>query len=210
MSCLSQENRPTETQTIRLADLPEPPETIKRWIDSGDLKISFGGRRPSQEGMAAETTFRMVHRYRSNPRWTMHQAGSNRICQIRFRFRLVQLRTTHEIWFLERPDTERFWSDPLVLHEFDHLRLSADPRLGDRFRKLVYQTSVIERSVENGETVDANWVEEQVDQYVQQQFNKVTDLASIRYRELDRLTDHGRRQIPADCEIAQTLTKIKP
>lgn len=210
MTCFSEETPIDGPQTIRLNELPEPPKSIKRWIDAGVLKFSFGGRQPSNKGMMAETTYRMVHRYRSNPRWTVRQTTSNRICQIRLRFRSVQLKTTHEIWFLERPDSVSFWQNPLVLHELDHLRLSADPRLADRFQELVRQETVIERSVDSGESVNAGWVQNQVDQYVQNQFAKVSDLASIRYRELDRLTAHGRRKIPEDSEIAKTLKEMAP
>ena len=159
--------------------------------------------------MAAETTYRMVHRYRSKPRWTIRKNGSTRTCQIRLRFRSVQLQTSHEIWFLEKPDLASFWTNPLVLHELDHLRLSADPRLANRFEKLVHEETSIERNIEIGESVNGRWIQKQVDQYVQDQFTKVADLAAIRYKELDRLTAHGRRKIPGDSEVAKTLAELE-
>ena len=203
------ETRQSEPQAIGLDDLPAAPAEFQRWIETGDLKFSFGGKEPSVGGMAAETTYRMVHRYRSNPRWTIRKNGTTRTCQIRLRFRSVKLETTHEIWFLKKPDSETFWTNRLVLHEFDHLRLSADPRHAKRFDELMHKETVIERIVKSGASVNGRWVQDQVDQYVQEQFAKVSDLAAIRYQELDRLTSHGRRKIPDDSEIAKTLSELK-
>jgi hypothetical protein len=200
--------RQASPKPIPLAELPEPPIELKKWIEVGDVKLSFGGRKPLDDRMMAETKYRMVHRYRSNPRWSIRNRGTDRVCLIRLRFRSIRLSTTHEVWFLELPATEDFWGNPLVLHEFDHVRLSADPRLAKRFAELVQEETVIEKRLGENESVDEQWVQDQVDQYVQEQFARVSDIAAIRYRELDRLTRHGRSPIPADSEIAKTMEEI--
>ena len=109
---------------------------------------------------------------------------------------------------MKRPDAETFWTNPLVLHELDHLRLSADPRLAKRFAGLVRSELNLRIDLEPNDRVDARWVQRQVDQYVQKQFAKISDLVKIRYQELDRLTQHGLRQIPENSEVAATLDVI--
>lgn len=200
---------------ILLDDLPEPPPEIQRWFAANDIEMTFGNRSlsPSESPQGvpfrAETSYRMKHRYRSNPRWSIDRSGQTRTCTIQLRFRSIQLRTSHQIWFMQHPDTETFWTDPLVLHELDHLRLSADPRLAKRFAGLLRSEPELRISLEPTDRVDARWVQQQVDRYVQKQFAKISDLVLIRYQELDRLTQHGLRQIPENSEVAATLDELQ-
>ena len=200
---------------IKLDELPDPPPEIQRWFAANEIEMTFGHRdsfetksEPTNRFLA-ETSYRMKHRYRSSPRWSIDRSGQTRTCAIQLRFRSVQLSTSHQIWFMKRPDAETFWTNPLVLHELDHLRLSADPRLAKRFAGLVRSELNLRIDLEPNDRVDARWVQRQVDQYVQKQFAKISDLVKIRYQELDRLTQHGLRQIPENSEVAATLDEIQ-
>ena len=150
----------------------------------------------------------MAHRYRSFPRWSSRKSDSGTTGLIRLQFRLVNLQTTHEIWFRDRPNSKDFWTNPLVLHEFDHVRLSADPRLANRFEELVYETKSLTHHFSKSESINNRSVQQVVDDFVQAKFTQINELTSIRYKELDRLTNHGRRQINAETEIAITLAQV--
>ncbi|TWT52668.1 hypothetical protein Pla22_02940 [Rubripirellula amarantea] len=165
--------------------------------------MNYGDRDPDQERrsgprVAAETRFKMEYNYRSSPRWQIQNRESDRVLIIRLRLRDVKLETTHEIWFRRKPKLENFWQDPLVQHELDHVRISSDPRLRKRFLELVGKPGKIELTLEPTDKVDAAFVRQAVQKHVANSFDQVSELASIRYRELDRLTRHGRSPVPAE------------
>lgn len=90
-----------------------------------------------------------------------------------------------------RPDTETFWTNWLVLHELDHVRISSDPRHEELFKKLVSEKAPFQQSAK---------------EYVQDAFGKVTSLVDIRYQELDRLTNHGMLDLPKGTTLDAILS----
>lgn len=188
---------------LALAELPSPPEEVMTLLRQGDVTMNYGDRDPDlepKEGprIAAETRFKMQYHYRSAPRWFVRNLDSGRVLRIRLRLSELKLETTHEIWFRQRPGIEDFWQDPLVQHELDHVRISSDVRLAKRFDSLVRDSGWLQIELAGDEDVDAGFVRRVVKKHVADSFEQVSDLASIRYQELDRLSSHGRRRVPTD------------
>ncbi len=92
-----------------------------------------------------------------------------------------------------------------MLHELDHLRISSDPRIKNRFEQRLREESVLVRAINNGDVVNQNLVSQLVKEHVVEIFQEYSDLIAIRYKELDRITNHGQRPVPADSEIAKLL-----
>lgn len=125
---------------------------------------------------------------------------------INVRYDRVEWTPTHTIWFLQRPASEGFWSDPLVRHEFDHVRISSDRRLAVQFEQMLKRTSVLNRPISDSDVVNQKFVDQIVDQHVAEVFAEISELISIRYKELDRVTEHGRRGVPSDSPLNQWLS----
>ncbi|WP_442507390.1 hypothetical protein SH528x_006308 [Novipirellula sp. SH528] len=205
----------SDLQTIELADLPPPPDEIAALIERGKVQFVFGPRPESMQSglrqdnasasprkgrrLAATTEYRMGYHYRSRNRWKFVDQDRNaksREVRISMRFSDVRIEPEHTVWFRKRPASDSFWTDRLVLHEFDHVQISTDPLLEKRFREYLRANSTITQRFKRGETVNESTVHPIVDKHVSELFSRISDLVDIRYQELDRLTDHGLVDFP--------------
>lgn len=192
----------TGPQKLSLRSLPEPPAKFKELIDRGKVRFEYGPiddprRIDSQNSMAAETSYKINFSYRTRLHWQLR----NDITVVSIRITGVQWSPSHVVWFRKRPDPDSFWEDRLVRHEMDHVRISTDPRLAAAFRRRAdeLKTIALTRSEIGNRSIDAA-AKEAVKEKLTSVFRDVTELASIRYRELDRVTLHGRRPLPEDSD----------
>jgi hypothetical protein len=200
-------------------NLAKPPDSIQALIAAGKVKFEFGQRSesaqstgaPGAPGITAETHYRIAYNYDSRSSWKLISRGRRVVVTVQYN--RVQWQPTHTIWFRNRPASasasasENFWSNKLVLHELDHVRISSDPRLARRFNQLLKEASVLNRAVADGEVVNRRYVDSLVDQHVAKIFAEISDLIAIRYKELDRITSHGVRPVPSDSVLIQWLNK---
>ncbi|EMI57309.1 hypothetical protein RSSM_01150 [Rhodopirellula sallentina SM41] len=223
---------------LSLRSLPEPPAELKQLIGKGDITFLIGGTRPSVVDPSrstgtrgrtfdAETQFRLSYTFKSRCRWAWNGSPNDRELAIGVGYDRLRLNVSHLMWFEDMPDREAFWESPLVLHEFDHVRLSTDPRVTSRFLSAVrkqdrviltreeseplitaasrrsgrsrYGRSSVLRSLTGGDAQP--WLKE----IVSAEFQKAVDLIGIRYRELDRQTDHGKFAVPRSGDLHQWL-----
>jgi hypothetical protein len=187
---------------ISLDDLPSPPGELKRLIEASQVAFEFGGD-ATDRPFAAETHYQIAFDYKTRTTWRLSPNGR----QLRIVMRLSRLswQPRHRVWFRNRPASEGFWHDPLVLHEFDHVRLSSDPRWKEKLEVLTRNPAVIQHDLSNHEPVTRTIVNQVVDQYLQSRLQEVFDLIDIRYRELDRETAHGRTPLPDDSPLQEYL-----
>ncbi len=203
-------------QTIKLTDLPEPPAPLAALIEQGTVKF-FVGQLPSgkqdvnrserrdQVRFTAETQFHMSFDYRSRTQWRLNRSAGKSKLVINVTFQSVKLKQTHDVWFEQRPATADFWTNRLVLHEFDHIRLSADPGIEKRFAQRLRERKVISEQIDNGARVNDTVVRQVVDKHVQQVFDEILELVNIRNQELDRQTNHGLQPLPEDSSLSEWL-----
>lgn len=223
------------SEPLSLESLPKPPLELQPWLKAGNVQFLSGGRRPStvtgtrSTGAAgqrfdAETKFRLSYEFSSRCRWWWRD---DRLL-VRVTYRRLGLSVSHEVWFRQRPtDLNRFWESSLVLHEFDHIRLSSDPRVLTRFKESVRENNQLEfdlaevRTLLDDETIrpDGNWSSRQrdsrlksdqvrrlVNARVREHFDRTVQLLEIRYQELDRVTGHGARPVPETGRLREWLT----
>lgn len=197
-------NVASAAEPILLIDLPAPPETLASLVDTASVSFEHGPvdaprRIDSRTLMAAETSYKINFDYQTRLRWRIRGP------RIEVRVNVVSIgwKLNHVIWFRRRPKEETFWQDRLVKHEFDHVRISADPRLESAFRARVAQwkTFTMMRSEIGDQTIDQA-AKAIVRQRLSAMFRDITDLASIRYRELDRVTLHGRLPLPENADAS--------
>lgn len=178
----------------------------------------------------AETQFRLSYTFRSQTRWQWQ--GRDLVVTIDYDD--LQVHSEHEIWLRAMPDGD-FWASPLVRHELDHVRISSDPRVAAHFRKRVQATvelrltpdllanlidvGVIQPSLADRFArqavrpiarrrvpLDQDAMAAIVEHIVARQFRKTVQLVQVRYRELDRVTDHGDRPVPEEGPVRRWLT----
>lgn len=198
--------RPTSAESIELESLPPPPKPLATLIDSGAVTMVTGvDARPKrgdekyidQPNIVAETHYRIAYQFASQARWVLR---GNRLT-VQVRFDDVRLERTHVIWFRDRPTRDDFWNVDIVRHEFDHVRISNDPRHEKMFHELLKRNAVITQIADSRQPISEAAVDQIVAAMVAKQFEKVSELIEIRYQELDRVTSHGLRPIPDDSPI---------
>lgn len=214
----------SDRTAIEMSTLPSPPTTIGKNIDHGNVRFVTGGTPPAtpdsfpQGGrVAGETQFHFRYRYESHARWRVltrrdsaqrdsasrSSEGSDPMVQVSVTFRNLQWDVDHEVWLRKPPGAERFWSDPIVLHELDHVRISSAPQIESVFLDAIrpirsFRVALSEVAV-NGK-VDATKVQDLIALKMKRAMERTTEYVRVRYRELDRMTDHGLRPLPAVAE----------
>ena len=196
----------TAEEAIKVTELEQPPVWIGKLLDRGSVTFSAGPRSSQPEStLSAETRFTLNLQYRTRNRWSIQTRSGRRVLRIVATYSKVNIVPVHKVWFRKPPPTKDFWSDRLVLHELDHVMISSDDRLEKRLAELLRDNRVIEHSLEFGAVVSDAQVEKLVDQHTRRFFDQIVELAQVRYRELDRLTKHGRLPIPKDSGINEFL-----
>ena len=143
--------------------------------------------------MDGRTAYRIDIDYRLRFRWRWR---ANRLW-VRPAFTRLLYRIDHEVWLRSVPGPEQFWKDPIVCHEMDHVRISADPRWEKQLRESVEPRW---HEAASREEVPPGGVDEFVAAWCERWFaDRLADVESsidFRYRELDRATRHGTLPLP--------------
>ncbi|WP_146575957.1 hypothetical protein [Neorhodopirellula pilleata] len=175
-----------QSGSIELSELPQPPSEITELLKQADVRFCYGPQEkpssmtmPNGRRLGALTVYKMSYDFHTQSR--VQRRGNRQHMVTTIRLGRRGLTCDHIVWFRERPHTETFWTNWLVLHELDHVRISSDPRHEKLFKKLLSEKAPFQQSAK---------------EHVQDAFKKVTSLVDIRYQELDRLTDHGMLDLP--------------
>ncbi len=197
-------------EPIEISELPAPPEEIRRLIDRGPLDWESGHRDDRDQPddapqLAAETEYRIKYFYHARNRWIVNQDRTQ--VTVTAQFTQIEWNPTHRIWLRRRPVTDMFWSDEIVLHELDHLRISSDPRHEARFKQRLRTQTRFVCPITAGDVVNKQFIDRLVHDHVDRVFQEHIDLIAIRYKELDRITKHGQRPVPQESAVAKLLSE---
>jgi len=221
---------------VSIDELPPCPPALTEILDRSNVTFRVGGLRPSiirpsrstgsvDQKFDAETQFRLRYSFNSRCRWKMVGDRPRRRMKVDVTFDQIELVVEHTVWLRSLPPIESFWRSPLVLHEFDHLRLSSDRRLKALFERKVrsHQSTVLSEAetrqlleddgvssvsrLSLSSRVGGDHAKSWVGSVVQKEFDSVVELVEIRYAELDRVTQHGLRPVPVESELASWLTQ---
>ncbi|QDV64657.1 hypothetical protein [Crateriforma conspicua] len=185
---------------IDISDYPEPPESLRSWIRSGNVSFYRGGT--SFDG---ETIFKTDLNFRSQCRWRKQREQNRQVIRIDYRLTRLRVSLAHHIHLKRIPPKDRFWDSALVQHEFDHVRISTLVAKSKHLADDLKAASPILRELPSGQRVTQAWVDQVVREHVQHRFHQMNELIQIRYDDLDQQTAHGRRPIPADSQVRQWL-----
>ncbi|MEO1617076.1 MAG: hypothetical protein AAFV88_14590 [Planctomycetota bacterium] len=193
---------PGHERSLPVKEFGEPPADLAKLIRDAEVTFVTGGRPQSNpstlsagDRLSGETRFKLFYRYNGRVQWRpIPSSGGNRI-EVKFRLSSLKVTSRHQIWLRRPPASEDFWQDPLVQHEFDHVRVSSHPAVANLFKKEARSLQRFEVSLRDVADGRGRVSRECVDAVVQKKLNEslegITEYVRIRYRELDRQTRHG-------------------
>ncbi len=199
----------------RIIELAAPPPEIASLLKQGNIRFVVGepvrpasSLLPNGRRFEALTDYNIKYRYKSEKRWRRGSDPAELLITVQWRN--VALDISHVVWFRELPDGERAWTDRLMRHELDHVRISSDPKLENQFKARLRENSRITAKVPLNETPTLASVSRLVDQHAELLFGEILSLVEIRYKELDRLTNHGQLDLPIPSSPDQQGRSTEP
>jgi len=189
----------------RPVELPSPPAEFLELASRANLKIEFYDPKVIQRSFAGETAFEFQYTYDSRSSWKRKQVDSKPAIEVSVKYENIKIQRTHKMTLPQILIGDEIYSHHLTRHEFDHVRLSTDPRLDP-----LLTTMLTERNSKITKTLDPD-----EDEYIgrptakdfqriskamvadasDKVFNDWVAIVSMRYRELDRVSDYGRDEL---------------
>ena len=83
-----------------------------------------------------------------------------------------------------------------MLHEFDHVAISSDPRIDLLLEHLLRNISPLQLTIDNDEQLDGDWISDQINAAIDRRTEAMIDSITENYVLLDDITSHGTRAIP--------------
>ncbi|MEM1070126.1 MAG: hypothetical protein AAGI63_14585 [Planctomycetota bacterium] len=198
-----------EAEKIDLKTLPKSPPNVERWLKDWEVQFTTGKLPPdhaaNRRRLSGFTQYEVAYTYKCQPTWRFDRTSGN--IRIQVRFTQVSWQPKHTIWLRYPPEPNSFWDDKLVLHELDHVQLSGDTRMKKLFIEKLRAKRTITQSVRGRGPVNQSMVDRIVKEHVASVFEEVSEMIDIRYKELDRVTSHGRLSIPKDSEVEGWLKR---
>lgn len=181
-----------------LSLLKEAPPHLLRLIDLGKVRWSFDDR-PLKEARKQGLTkfqYEVGHRAQFRYRW-LASSGSQYRLVASIAYQKLSFEMNHEIILSEFFSAQGAWKSRLLLHEFDHVCISTDPRVVAIAEDLFFGRERLEV------VVDAEGYQQQVQKEIERQilekfeerkeaFGKMLQAA---YDRLDALSLHGLQPI---------------
>lgn len=197
-------------ESVPLNSLSEPSAEVQALLQHAGVKFTAGERSETSAGtetkkIVGETAYRICYDYQSRTQWSTTDRGGARRVAITIHYSAVELKFDHTVWLRRCPNRDRFWQDRLVLHELDHVKISSDRRLSDRFKKMLSESNVIEEEFSTRTVINSRLINRLVHKRTEEVFSQLNQLVAIRYQELDRVTNHGINPVPDDSPLRDVL-----
>ncbi len=180
--------------------LPEPPEDLAVWIRSGEVRFEFYSPGNKPRSFDGETQFEYRYDYRCRSDWKQTRVDGKPGLEIHVSYSDVKLEMKHLI-LLPQKMIHNVFDQPLTRHEFDHVRISAQPDLEKVLRSMLVRRNSTIRHVLDADSDEFKGTPTEADlerisqAVISNQSNLVfedfAELIKIRYRELDRISRYG-------------------
>lgn len=177
---------------------PPAPEPIRQLLKEADVSFEFYGEGEGDRQYPGLTTFDASYSYRARHSFRVAGSGADRQLLVQPRISSLRFTRSHTIRLprsLQGPD---FFTNRLVLHELDHVRISNDPRWEQLFRSRVREIDLLAAPLPPGTNAIKRVAEQVIRDAIEKAFREVQQLVEIRYQELDRVTQHGLRPLPEE------------
>ena len=174
----------------------QPPETIARLLDGGSVSWRYYDPSEDKRRYPGRTEFQLAVRHKHLLKFDVVRRAGERRAVIEQRLDALKFTLTHTIELPQEYDTPRRWERDLVLHELDHVAISTDPRPRQLIRYLYEQTTKIEVPLDADEALDGKLAQNTMNDHLDVRLKAVIAVINWNNRLLDRVSDHGNREIP--------------
>ncbi len=182
-------------------ELPEPNAEIAKLINRGNVKFTFYDPEILHRKFAGETQFEFRYSYKTHSRWKQIQRDGSPMLEIKVQYDQVSLQREHVISLPQEMIGSELFDQRLTLHEFDHVRISADERLPKLLESMLVERNGLIVHLLNPPDEPENAVARDrrlsrlsrriVKDASDRVFDQFVEIVHIRYRELDRLSNYG-------------------
>jgi hypothetical protein len=200
--------KPQDRRAIRAVDgdgkpypLPAPPEEIAKLIEQGNVSFEFYDPKIVTRSFAGETKFEFRYAYQSRSNWQRVTQDGKPAIEVRIEYQDISLEREHRVLLPQEMMADDLFTRRLTLHEFDHVRISCDPRLPELLKSmLIDRNSRIVQVLDEEQhefkdkpnpkdlaRIGKQIVKDESDRV----FNDFVSIVSIRYQELDRVSNYG-------------------
>ena len=176
--------------------LASAPGGLKQLCQTGQVRIGIDDDRLRRARKQAMTLFRIRADFRyqytqSNPSIDPDDESQLQ-CVVDAKIRVPEVVLEHDILFRSGFEPHNPWSDPLVLHEFDHVSISTDPRLRKLLKKLLNERIRCTVRWPRSEALTQARVHEAINAEMNAQIKELERLVQTQYDALDRVSRDGR------------------
>jgi hypothetical protein len=185
--------------------VPPPPEELAKLIQQGNVSFEFYDPKIVTRSFAGETKFEFRYAYQSRSNWQRTTQDGKAAIEVKIEYQDITLERTHRVLLPQDMMADDLFTRRLTLHEFDHVRISCDPRLPgllkamltERNAKIVQVLDETEHEFTGKPTakdlarIGRQIVKDESDKV----FNDFVSVVSIRYQELDRTSNYGLKPL---------------
>jgi hypothetical protein len=171
------------------------PPLMQKLAKTGNVEFVLHNSVVTSLGTPGCTRYDVVvdSQYRYDVAWAWQ--GAQRRVTIKPTVLSVIVRMKHRIEVPEGLNDEHLWDERLVRHEFDHVTVSADPRIEPLISYLIHQVPTIVRVVDADQPAADPWCRRLIDAEVVKRREALLSLLQKNYDLLDAVTVHGLKPI---------------
>lgn len=169
------------------------PPALRKLIEDGETTVEFVADPEFVKMNRGNCTFNLHATYQFNYRYKLLTPTSDGRARVRITLSKMRAEVTLKHWVRipDRYSKPKPWETRLMLHEFDHVAISLDPRPKALLRYLAEHLPPFERTLGMGEKPSDDFYRKAITEEANKRKAAVTDLIQQGYEALDAKSSHG-------------------
>ena len=190
---------------VQAVEPPPPPPELKELIERGGVTFDFYDPQQKKMSRPGLTQFVLTcnWEYRLSAE-SRTRAGKTRVVVKPFGIQVTS-RVEQTMLLPREMVDDAFWKKSLVLHEFDHVTVVADPRPRRLMQHMADKLRVVERTLERGQQPSDALHKEMINDELNARRQAITDLINRNHVLLDAQSQHGAVALPQRLKFFQDL-----
>lgn len=196
-------------------ELPTAPEHFADLVNRGEVDFEFYDHVKAPREFPAETHFDFNLKFEYRYTYDIREISGQRTAVFKPRLKDFKISCVNKIFLPTNLRIENFWSNWLVAHEFEHVRLNCDDRPKRLAEYLLKQVRIADQTLQADESVDKDKINESYAASVEAIRIEVIRIIQANNDYLDELTRHGAKKLEdpeaffAELYTAENLAKCK-
>jgi hypothetical protein len=205
----------TENRTSKAVEphpwLKDVPVNLARLVDVGNVQIEVNEKavRAANRTALTEFSFQFQYRMRYRPVFSAEPGNSNSSTSYRVRLYDIEWRLQHRISLSESYRPSKPWVSTLLLHEFDHVAVSTDPRLAAIVESLENSEVIVAVKESSDRRILKMAMDQAVAEYAKKFQVSIEKLVNKNYVKLDDKSQNGLTMIDDRGRFFQSLYSVE-